>query len=180
MRLSSAMRTRRRNAGVTARPSWGAGRDREVPSEGWSRGGGRGDQRPSKPKREAGARLACAADLAVHEFDQALADHEAESGAAKAARRGGIGLDELLEKLSLHLRRNTDTRIGDFDAEKACGGRSGIGRSHRPRCRWGRAEIIGPAGRDAGRYGMGSQMAAAAIGARAASSGSIRRTSVSS
>src|SRR5436305_15105839 len=61
------------------------------------------------------------ADLALHGFDQLLADRQPESGAAEAPCCRAVGLREGLEKLPLFVERNADTGIFYAEAQHVCG-----------------------------------------------------------
>ena len=56
------------------------------------------------------------ADLAAHQLDQALADREAQSGAAVAPRRRRVGLAEALEQHVLTVSRHADARVADLNS----------------------------------------------------------------
>jgi hypothetical protein len=63
--------------------------------------------------------FAAHADLAAHEFGQALDDGEPEAGAAVVAGGGGIDLREGLEQAVDAIGGDADAGVGDFDAQLA-------------------------------------------------------------
>ena len=85
-----------------------------------------------KFKRCTDPQLAADADFAAHGFHQLAADHQAEAGAAKTARRGIIGLLKTLEQFRQALGRNADTTILHLEAHAALGAviHLGLGRHH--------------------------------------------------
>ena len=56
-------------------------------------------------------------DLPAHELDEAFADRKAEARAAVAPGNGGVGLREPPKEKREFVRRDADSRIGDFDAK---------------------------------------------------------------
>src|SRR5205823_3801170 len=51
-------------------------------------------------------------DIAAQQIRQALADREAQAGAAEAARRRGVGLRERLKEARQRLGRHADAGVG--------------------------------------------------------------------
>src|SRR6516165_3961575 len=66
-------------------------------------------------KRRAAAGFALDRDIAAHHLAEPLADREPKPGAAVFARRGCVGLRELLKQLAHLLRRHADAGIGNLD-----------------------------------------------------------------
>src|SRR4051794_709532 len=58
-----------------------------------------------------------AMNVALHQLDQLLDDRESQSSAAVAARSGGIGLPERLEKRSCHSRIDANAGVTDGQLE---------------------------------------------------------------
>ena len=70
-----------------------------------------------EPENRALAQGAGDADFTVHQFCQTSADGQAKTGAAKFSGGRIVGLDETLEKIFLHLRRDSDAAILDLKAQ---------------------------------------------------------------
>ena len=79
-----------------------------------------GGQRQLDLEMECGAaaRIAFRADGAAHEFDEALADREAEASAAEATRRRVVGLRERIEDRLQCPRRNADAGVLHLEAQR--------------------------------------------------------------
>src|SRR3954462_9672672 len=73
--------------------------------------------RQFEPEGGAAARAVVEADVAMHHLDEALADSEAEAGAAFLARSGGIGLGESPEYAAAEVVRNPGAAVVDADAQ---------------------------------------------------------------
>ena len=69
-------------------------------------------------ERGAAARIAFSTDGAAHEFDEALADRQAEASAAEAARRRVVGLRERIEDRLQCRRRNADAGVLHLEAQR--------------------------------------------------------------
>ena len=82
------------------------GRDRRRPPEG-----------QFEPEGAALARLALGADLATHQVHQALADGQAQPGAAEPAGDVAVGLGEGGEEAGQDLRGHADPRVADREAQ---------------------------------------------------------------
>ncbi|MNF61600.1 hypothetical protein D3C84_432520 [compost metagenome] len=74
-------------------------------------------QRQFEPEATALAFHALHAHAPAHQLHQALADGQAQPGAAIALGHGLAGLGEALEDLRLHLRGDADAVVGDADAQ---------------------------------------------------------------
>ena len=59
---------------------------------------------------------------AAHEFDEALADGQAQAGAAEAAGDGGVGLGEGREEAGQLFWRDADAGVLDLEAQAQGGG----------------------------------------------------------
>src|SRR5262249_42892545 len=69
------------------------------------------------PEQAALAEPALHADLAVEQLDQVLADRQAQTGAAEAARGGRVGLRERAEQPGDLLGRDADAGVLDLEAQ---------------------------------------------------------------
>src|SRR5258706_5150953 len=67
--------------------------------------------RQFEPEAGAAAGAIVEADVPLHQLDQALADGEAEAGAALLARGGGVGLREAAEDAAVEGFRNAGPAI---------------------------------------------------------------------
>ena len=74
-------------------------------------------QRRGEPECRSALAGALHANLSAHEFGEPLADRQAQTGAAKPPRGGGVGLHERLEEIHLHGGRHADARIRDREAQ---------------------------------------------------------------
>src|SRR5262249_31442385 len=74
--------------------------------------------RQAHRKDRAFARLARHCHVAAHHARELAREGKAKPRAAEALRRGGIGLAELLEQLSLLLRRHANAGVGDGELDE--------------------------------------------------------------
>ena len=109
--LGEAVAHRHRRVDDQRAPSRGRRRRRRL------RLGGDPAQSHGHGERRAGAERAVDLDVAAHQLAQPLDDHQAEPGAAVAARHRAVGLGERAEQPRHHRRRDADPGVGDGQAQ---------------------------------------------------------------
>ncbi len=107
----------------------GTGRGQPVPAARSAAAGriGRDTEHHRDDERRAHARLAVDGDTALHRLGQAPHDRQAEAGAAEAAGRRTVGLDEGMEQPVALLGREADAGVDHANAEREA--RVALGRS---------------------------------------------------